>query len=466
MSLIYTPHDYGTRATEWIIERPFSALWMEMGLGKTVCTLTALSELLDSFDARRVLVIAPLRVANSTWPDEIEKWAHVKDLPYSVITGTNKQRLKALKSKAPIHIINFDNIVWLVKHVLSTTGGRWPYDTIVLDESSKVKNQDAKRYKAIAHVRPAVDRLIELTGSPASNGLLNLWSQVFLLDKGKRLGNTYKAMKDRWFQPIAFNEYGPTWTIKPGASIEIHKRVSDLALSLRAKDYLDLPDDIHVPVYVDLNDTLRKQYEHLEKNMWLELGDKNIEAVNGGVLTNKCRQFANGFLYDEDKNAHTIHDLKLQALVDIVDGAEGQPLIVGYQYQEDLAVILKKFPYAQKLGTNPEQIHAWNRGEIQMLLAHPDSCGHGLNMQDGGHMLVLYGIDWALELYEQLNARLSRQGQTHPVIIYHIMIRKTVDELMLLRVMDKAEVQDALKNGVTRNQRDVVNDYRLMRLAA
>lgn len=454
VSLIYTPHDYGTRATEWIIEKRNSALWMEMGLGKTVCTLTALDELFDSFLIGKVLIIAPLRVAKTTWPDEIRKWKHTENMPYSVITGTPKQRIKALQSKAPIHIVNFDNIVWLVKYVLSETGGKWPYDMVIPDESSKLKNQGSKRYKAVAHVVPAVDRLVELTGSPAANGLLNLWSQMFLLDGGKRLGNTYKAMKDRWYQPVAMGDYGATWEVKPGASFEIHERVSDIALSLRAKDYLDLPDDIYVPVYAELEGNLRAQYDHLEANMWLELGGKNIEAVNGGALTQKCRQFANGFMYDENHDTHRVHNLKLKALIDIVDEAEGQPLLIGYQYKEDLADIRKEFPHAQRLGTDPQQIADWNAGKIEMLLAHPDSAGHGLNMQDGGHMIVLYGIDWNLELYEQLNARLSRQGQVHPVIIYHIMIRSTIDILMKYRVEGKCETQDALKNAVHKYQRE------------
>ena len=466
MSIIYNPHDYQTRATEWIIEHPKSALWMEMGLGKTVCTLTALVELFDSFDVSKVLIVAPLRVAKFTWPNEIRKWNHTENLPYSVITGTPKQRIKALNSKAPIHIINFDIIVWLVKYVLSETGGKWPYDMVIPDESSKIKNQGAKRYKAIAHVTPAVDYMVQLTGSPASSGLLNLWSQMFLLDGGKRLGNTFKAMRDRWFEPVAFNEYGPKWTIKSGASFEIHERVSDIALSLRAKDYLDLPDDINIPIYVELDDDLREQYDHLEREMWLELNGRNIEAVNGGVLTGKCRQFSNGFLYDENKDAHFIHNLKMNALIDIVDSAEGQPLLVGYQYKEDLAQILEQFPQAQKLGTDPKQLDDWNAGLIPILLAHPASAGHGLNMQDGGHMIVLYGIDWQLELYEQMIARLSRQGQQYPVLVYHIMIKDTIDELMLLRVEDHCETQEALKNGVTRNQRDTVTEYRLGRLAA
>ena len=454
MSKIFNPHDYQVRAVEWLLEKPKAALWMEMGLGKTVTTLTAISELFDSFHTSKVLIIAPLRVAKSTWPDEIRKWKHTENMPYSVITGTQKQRIKALQSKAPIHIINFDNIVWLVKYVLSATGGRWPYDMVIPDESSKLKNQGSKRWKAVSHVTPAVERMAQLTGSPAANGLLNLWSQMVLLDGGKRLGNTYKAMKDRWYQAVAMSDYGATWEIKPGASFEIHERVSDIALSLRAKDYLDLPDDIYVPVYVDLEGRLRKQYDHLEANMWIELGNKNIEAVNGGALTQKCRQFANGFMYDENRDVHRVHDLKLKALIDIVDEAEGQPLLVGYQYKEDLADIMRQFPHAQQLGTDPQQIADWNAGKIEMLLAHPDSAGHGLNMQDGGHMIVLYGIDWNLELYEQLNARLSRQGQVHPVIIYHIMVRSTIDILMKYRVDGKCETQDALKNAVHRYQNE------------
>lgn len=447
--MLYTPHPYQNRAFDWCMDLPFSALWMEMGLGKTVVTLTVLHELMDTLATRKILLVAPLRVANSTWPDEIAKWGHTRDLPFSVVTGTAKQREAALKSKAPLHIINYDNTAWLVRYVLSETGGRWPYDTIVLDESSWVKNQSSTRYRAINHIRPALDRMIQLTGSPAGNGLLDLWAQLYLLDEGARLGNTYKAMRDRWFEPVASEgEYGPMWVPRPGASGQIHRKVSDIAMSLRARDYLDMPDKIVVPVRFKLPPKLQQDYDHLEAKMWLELGDKNIEAVNSGALTQKCRQYANGFLYDEDKVVHQVHDLKLRALGDVVAEAEGQPLLVGYQYIEDRDAILKRFPQARQLSTDPAMIDDWNAGRIPIMLAHPKSAGHGLNLQSGGHLIALYGMDWSLELYEQMVARLDRQGQQFPVIVYQLTAEDTIDELMLLRIASKDRTQAALKSAV------------------
>jgi SNF2 family DNA or RNA helicase len=420
---------------------------MEMGLGKTVTTLTALADMMDRFDTSKVLLVAPLRVAQYTWPDEIAKWTHTRDIPYSVITETQKQRIAALASKAPVHIVNFDNLVWLVKHVLTTTGGRWPYDQVIVDESSWVKNPASKRAQALVHVRPAIERMIQLTGSPAGNGLLNLWNQLYLLDYGERLGNTQKAMKDRWFEVLEFTEYGPVWGLRMGASEEIHQRVSDIALSLRSKDYLDMPDTVVVPVYYDLPPNLRAQYDKLERDLWIEVGEKGIEAVNGGAASNKCRQFVNGFVYDEEKTAHKIHSLKLELLKETVDEAAGQNILLGYQYKPDRRAIEGAFPQALHVdGDNA--LERWNRGTVPLLLAHPKSAGHGLNLQDGGHLVIMYGLDWSLELYEQLVARLARQGQRYPVIVYLLMARNTIDELMWLRIQGKDEVQSNLKSAV------------------
>jgi SNF2 family DNA or RNA helicase len=452
---IFVPHGYQDRAFNFTLENPFAALWMEMGLGKTVVSLTVLDYLLDSFKTKHTLIVAPLRVAKSTWPDEMAKWTHTEHLLNytSIVTGTAEQRAAAVHTKAPIHIVNYDNLVWMVKYVLEKTGGRWPWDTIIVDESSWVKHQSSMRYKALNHVRPAVERMLQLTGSPAAQGLINLWSQLYLLDRGKRLGNTEKAMRDRWYEPVHMNDYGPTWVLRPGASNEIHKRVADIAMSLRAKDYLDMPDDLLIPVRFDLPEHLTAEYKKLERDMWLEIRGKNITAVNGGALTQKCRQFANGFMYDEDKNAHFLHKLKLDALQEVIDESEGQPIIVGYQYQDDLAQIKKRFPTAVQISDDPQMIHDWNDGKIPILLAHPQSAGHGLNLQKGGHIIVLYGLDWRLELYEQIIARLSRQGQrswemNQPVIIYLLMARNTIDELMLKRIEYNAEGQDGLKRAV------------------
>lgn len=460
MALLYNDHkkDFADIAHNWIMSKYYSALWVEMGLGKTVITLTAVEELLDAFKSKNILVASPLRVAKLTWPEEIQKWSHTCNIPFSVIPGkgatTEAKRIKALNSKAPIHIVNYENIVWMVKYILAQTGGRWPYDTIVVDESSMVKHQSSKRHKAINHIRPATERMIQLTGSPAPNGLLNLWGQLYLMDRGERLGNTYDAMKKRWWRPVAYNDYGPTYQILPGASNEIHERVSDIALSMRTKDYMDYQDDITVPVYVELPTKLKEQYDELEAKMFLELDKATITAANGGALTNKCRQFTNGFLYDIDKNVHRLHEEKIKALEEIIEGNEGQPILLSYQYQADRDLILERFPQAELFGEDQEQVDRWNQGLIPLLILHPKSAGHGLNLQFGGHLIVFFGLDWDLEKYEQPVARLSkRHGQNYPVIIYLILMKDTVDELMLMRIKDKDEVQVALKNFVSRYQK-------------
>jgi len=444
----FVPHSYQEKAIKWVLEKERCALWLEMGLGKTVVALTAISELLDMAEVRRVLIVAPLRVAKVVWPLEIEKWDHTKWLNYSLILGSKEKRERAVKSSAPIHIINFDNIVWLVKHVLGKTKGKWPYDMVVIDESSFIKHQSSKRFKAIRHISPAVKRIVELTGSPADNGLLDLWSQIYVLDFGKRLGNTQKAMRDRWFEPESVNEYGTVWRPKECASGQIHRAVSDIALSMSAKDYLDMPPLIENPVIVRLPDSAYRVYEKMERDMWLELGDKFIEAVNGGVLTMKCRQVSNGFIYDEDKYAEQIHTAKLDALEEVINEAVGEPVLVAYQFEEDIKAITSRFKNAVVMDKEGKAVEKWNNGEIGILLAHPKSAGHGLNLQHGGNIIAMYGLDWSLQLYEQFVARLHRQGQEKPVIVNLILGEGTIDELIWMRVQAKRDTQSTLKDMV------------------
>ncbi|MEO1042352.1 MAG: DEAD/DEAH box helicase [Pseudomonadota bacterium] len=426
------------------------ALWVDMGLGKTVSTLTALADIYDGFDLHRVLIVAPKRVAQSTWPAEIGKWAHVSHLSHRVISGTPAQRNAIIEhDTSTIHLIGVDLLPWLIKEICGekiSRLGRWPYDTIVLDESSGFKNRSAKRFKALRRVLPRVENLVELTGTPAPNGLLDIWAQLFLLDGGERLGKSFTHYRDRYFT----SDYmGYTWEIKPGAEEQIYAAIADIVLVLKAEDYLRMPDRFDNYVEVALPPGTRKQYRDFEREFLLKLEDETIAAFSAAALTGKLLQFANGAIYTDDQGSWTeIHTAKIEALHDIVAGANGAPVLIAYSFKSDLARLKDAFPNGVDLSADPGVIEKWNRGEIPQLFAHPQSAGHGLNLQAGSHIAVWFGLPWSLELYQQFNARLHRQGQTKPVIIHHIVTQDTVDQTVVAALARKDTTQSALLHAL------------------
>ena len=437
-------HPYQRRALAHVLANPRCALWMEPGLGKTIVALRAAEALLDSVDVRHVLVVAPLRVAISTWPEEIAKWGI--RATYQVVHGAKEQLEQATTTKADIHIVNYENLVWVVRRHAS----RWPWDMVILDESSRLKNQNTRRWRAIKHVREVTPYLVELTGTPAPNGLIDLWAQIYLLDLGQRLFRTLTLFRKTWFDK---SYCGFTYDPKLGADEVIHAAVSDIVLTLRAEDYLDLPDLVPVNVPVRLPPAARALYDQLSEEMFLALQQGDVTAETAAALSNKCRQCAAGALYlDAEKGTRgpwqEVHRAKLDALQDLVDETAGEPLLVLYNYRFDLARLQTAFPQARGLDDDPQTIVDWNAGRIPMLLTHPASGGFGLNLQAGGHMIVWFSIDWNLEYYLQANARLHRQGQDRPVFIYHLIATDTVDELVLERLRSKRTVQDVLLDAL------------------
>jgi len=443
--LIYNPHPYQEYATNRILENDAVGLFLDMGLGKTVSTLTAIDQLLyDYFDTQKVLVIAPLRVAQKTWPDEIRKWDHLKHLRISRVLGTEKQRRAALRDKADIWVINRENVEWLV----DLYGKDWPFDLVVIDELSSFKSSKARRFRALRKVRPGIKRIIGLTGTPTPNGLIDLWPQVYLLDQGARLGKTVTGFRDRYFEPgkrnrtVIFN-----WDPKPGAEEAIYANLSDLCVSMSAADWLDMPERIDREVQVQIPDTVRAKYEQLERDLLLPYVDGDITADTRAILSNKLLQLANGAVYDENGNTHEIHQAKLEALDDILEAANGQPVLVFYAYKHDRDRIKEHIKSARQLDTESD-IDEWNRGKIPVLLAHPASAGHGLNLQTGGNIIVWFGLTWSLELYQQANARLHRQGQEKSVIIHHLIAEGTIDEDVMKALAGKDVSQKALLEAV------------------
>ncbi|AUM64302.1 DEAD/DEAH box helicase [Brevibacillus laterosporus] len=441
----FTPHKYQKFAIEKILDTPAVGLFLEMGLGKTVITLTALEKLLfDSFEASKILVIAPLRVAEDTWSRESQKWGHTKHLRISKILGDRKRREKAIQADADIYVINRENVEWLV----STTGKDWPFDTVVIDELSSFKSSNSKRFRALRRVRPMMDRVIGLTGTPAPNGLMDLWAQVYLLDQGERLGKTITGYRDRYFDAGARKDHIVyEWREKKEAEKNVYEKIADICMSMKAEDWLDLPERIDRVVPVKLTGDTQLQYQKLERDLLLPFVDGDVVANTAAVLSNKLLQMANGAVYNEKSSIREIHSAKLEALQDIVEAANGKPVLVFYAYKHDLQRITKAIPEARTLDT-AEDIAAWNKGEIPVLLAHPASAGHGLNLQDGGNQIVWFGLTWSLELYQQANARLHRQGQMQKVIVHHIVAEGTMDEDVMLRLEGKADDQDALLEAV------------------
>lgn len=418
-----------------------------MGLGKSVITLSAIFDLcLDSFLVCKVLVIAPLRVARDTWPAEINKWDHLKGLSYSVAVGTEKERIDALKKQSTLYIINRENVDWLVHK----SGIPFHFDMVVIDELSSFKSYGAKRFKSLLKVRPSVKRIVGLTGTPSSNGLMDLWAEFRILDLGQRLGRYISHYRNTYFKPDKRNaqiifSYKPL----PGAEEEIYKQISDITISMKSTDYLKMPEYVSNEVFVTLSDKDWKVYSDFKEDMVANLGDDEIDADNAAVLSGKLLQMANGAVYDSENKAHVIHDKKLDALEDLIEGANGKPVLVAYWFKHDLERIKNRFP-VRKIQSSKD-IEDWNDGKIPIAVIHPASAGHGLNLQSGGSTLIWFGLTWSLELYQQTNARLYRQGQRDTVIVHHIITKNTIDEDVLLALTKKEKTQDALIDAVKAN---------------
>lgn len=439
----YKPHNYQQFATDFILNQSICCLMLDMGLGKTVITLTALWQLaLDSFDVSKVLVIAPKRVAEDTWPKELAKWEHLTGLTFSLVLGSAAEREAALQRKAFLYIINRENVAWLVKNYY------WDFDMVVIDELSSFKSNKAERFKAMKKVRPMVTRIVGLTGTPAPNTLLDLWPQMYLMDMGQRLGRFIGGFRDRFFLPDKRNrEIIYSYKPREGAEDAIYALISDICISMKAADYLDMPERIDNRIEVSMSPKERKLYDDFQKDMVLSIGDEELDATNAAALSNKLLQMANGAVYGEDKKVIPIHDRKLDALEDLVEAANGKPLLVAYWYKHDLQRIKARFKNARCIDT-AKDIDDWNAGKIPLALIHPASAGHGLNLQDGGCTIVWFGLTWSLELYQQLNARLWRQGQKHTVVIHHIVTKGTHDEDVMRALENKDTRQSALIEAV------------------
>ena len=436
----FKPHEYQQRAIRKVEDQARVGLFLDMGLGKTVITLTAVKDLIEDFAVTRVLVIAPKRVAEDTWTRESAKWDHLRDLRISPVLGGPVERRKALEAEADVYVIGRDNVQWLVEHL----GRYWPFDMVVIDELSSFKNPQAKRFRALRKVMPRVDRVVGLTGTPSPNGLMDLWAEVYLLDQGERLERTIGAYRELYFRPGASNGHVVyQWLPRKGAAKTIEDKLSDLCVSMSAADYLQLPERIDNVIPVKLQAAELAKYQELEREQVLSLGDdQTIVALNAAAVMNKLLQMANGCVYTEGGAYAAIHERKLEALAEIIDTTD-EPVLVFYNFQHDRDTILEEIDDAQLL-KGPEDIAAWNRGEIRVLLAHPASVGYGLNLQDGGRVIVWYGLTWSLELYQQANARLYRQGQEKPVIIHHLVAEDTVDEQVMKALQAKDTSQAAL----------------------
>ena len=440
----YKAHEYQKFATQFILSNPIAAVFLEMGLGKSVITLTALFDLcLDQFLIRKVLVIAPLRVARDTWPLEIEKWNHLDGLTYSVAIGTEAERISALTKSADVYLINRENVDWLI----NKSGYSFDFDMVVIDELSSFKSYQAKRFRSLLKVRPKVKRIVGLTGTPSSNGLMDLWAEFRLLDFGERLGRYITQYRMTFFVPDKRNQqivfsYKP----KPGAEDAIYQQISDITISMKSADFLQMPKCVINEVEVKLSEKERTIYDELKREMVVSLGEEEIDASNAATLSGKLLQMANGAIYNEEKSVLHIHDRKLDALEDLIEGANGKPVLVAYWYKHDLDRIKKRFP-VREIQTSKD-ILDWNNGNISLAAIHPASAGHGLNLQSGGSTLIWFGLPWSLELYQQTNARLWRQGQTSTVIIHHIISKDTIDEDVMKALKKKEKMQGNLIDAV------------------
>lgn len=443
--MIYKAHNYQRYCIEKIIAQKEIGLFLDMGLGKTVITLTALNDLLyNRFEISKVLVIAPKKVAEGTWALEADKWDHLRHLRISTCLGSSNKRIKALCANADIYIINRENVSWLVDYYKNN----WPFDTVVIDELSSFKSREAKRFKDMKAIRPRIDRIIGLTGTPAPNGLMDLWAQVYLLDKGQRLYKTITEYRNRYFDSYMADASGrQNYTPKEGAKELISKELSDLCISMQADDYLELPDLVINPVWVVLDSKADKAYKEFERELVLQIPDGEITATNGAALSNKLLQLCNGAVYDENKEVHRIHDCKMDALTEVIESLKGHNILLFYSFQHDKERIMKEFPQSRELKTVKDQ-KDWNDGKIEILLAHPASAAYGLNLQDGGNHMIWFGLNWSLELYQQALKRLHRQGQKQKVIVHQLLVKGKRDEDVAKALDDKSDTQQALLDSL------------------
>ena len=441
----FTPYPFQRAGIEWIVNKAACALFWGMGTGKTVTTLTAVSELIyERLDVRRVLVIAPLRVARDTWAREAAKWDHLRHLRIARILGPLKERAAALEQDADIYVINRENVVWLIGH-LGNLRRSWPFDMVVIDELSSFKDHASKRFKALRRVRGLIKRVVGLTGTPAPNGLIDLWPQIYLLDQGMRLGASVTLFRAKYFRPDKSNGHIVySYTALPGAPETIYDRLSDLCMSLRKEDVLSLPGQIYETVLITPPPALLRQYRQFERDQIMEAADGGgeIAALSAASLTGKLLQFANGAIYDADKNVRELHTLKLDALEDLIEAANGEPVLVFYAFRHDRDRIRARLPCRELAAS--DDIDAWNRREIPIALAHPASVGHGLNLQEGGHIIIWFGLTWSEKLYQQANERLNRPGQSDVCRIYHLIVKGTHDERVMQALENKDTSQRAL----------------------
>ena len=445
----FTPYPYQQFCIDSVIYNKAVGLLLDMGLGKTVITLTAIHELrYNRWEVSKPLIIAPKKVAEATWTTEARKWEHLKMLRIVPILGSIQQRLRALATPADVYVINRENTQWLVEHFKNA----WPFDMVVLDESSSFKNSRSKRFKALRLVRNRIKRIVELTGTPASNGLEDLWAQIYLLDSGARLGTTLGAYRDKYFIPGRRNQmtifdYKP----KEGSFEMIKQAISDICISMKASDYLTLPKVIYNDIPVALSTRAQKLYTELETELLLQIDEDTITAGSAGVLTGKLLQLCNGAIYNENKKPVVIHDCKIEAFLELVEQLNGQHSLVFYNFQHDRDRILKalaKSGLRVRVYSRPKNEIDWNNGEIDILLAHPASCGYGLNLQQGGYNAIWFGLTWSLEQYEQANKRLHRQGQEHPVVIHHLIVQNGMDESVIDALKSKSDMQNALMSAL------------------
>ncbi len=444
--MIFRPHTYQQHCINKILEIKKLGLFLDMGLGKTITTLTAVKELkYNRFLVRKVLVIAPKKVAEGTWTKEAAKWDHTKMLRVSPILGSQTKRIRALNTPADLYIINRENVCWLVDYYRNS----WPFDMVVVDESSSFKSHSAKRFKALASVCPRIDRMVELTGTPSPNGLADLWSQIFLLDAGERLGKRYTQFRERYFQPDKRGADGMVYSYeaKPGTEASILEKISDICISMKAEDYLELPDIVYHEIPVELDKKSAKAYYELEREMVLQLpeDDEMISVTSAAALSNKLLQLANGAIYDEDRQVHEVHSCKIEAFMELIESLQGKPVLVFYNYQHDRERILTALSGTRlrvRDLKNTQDEDDWNAREIDVLLTHPASSAYGLNLQQGGNHVIWFGLTWNYELYTQANKRLHRQGQTDKVIIHHLICSGTRDEDVMQALKKKDDVQN------------------------
>lgn len=449
--MLYRPYEYQKTATRWILEHPRCGLFLDMGLGKTVSTLTAVQQLIDDCEIDRTLVVAPKKVAETTWSTEAEKWEHLRGLKVVKVMGTERQRKLALETPADVYVIGRDSFVWLT----GIYGGMLPFDVLVIDELTSFKSAKSQRFKAMRIATPTVKRVIGLTGTPAPNGFIDLWAQLYCLDMGERLGKSVTRYRETYFETHSRNNIVVRCDLKKGCGEIIRNKIADICLSMQAKDYLQLPDLLTHTVKVELSPAMMEKYNRFEREKVLEFktehGDEpaNVLANSAAGLMNKLSQFANGAVYDEDRAVHEIHDEKLDRLAEIIEAANGSSVLVFYQYKHDVERITRKLKaYRVETYEGERQLKDWNAGKIDVLLAHPASTAYGLNMQQGGHYIVWFGTGWNLELYQQANARLHRQGQEHPVTVYKLLCAHTVDERAAAAIEGKKGVQQGLLDSL------------------